>query len=182
MKKFLIALIFIFIPFIFPRTVSASDVQAGISARLAKNSATLVLNRDERVIALQNFLTKKNSPLTGFAQKFVTAADAYDVDWKLLPSISGVESSFGMYYLKGTFNPYGWGSGYIYFRDWNDGIVTINKAIKENYITKLKTDNVWAIGGMYAESKTWPNRVYSYMQELNDEYLKVTSQKIPLSI
>ena len=75
--------------------------------------------------------------------------------------------------MPGSYNAYGWGGGRIYFESWEDGIKIINKAIRENYIDRGATD-VWSIGPIYAESPTWSVRVNSFMQEINEEYLKLS--------
>ena len=125
---------------------------------------------DNRVKALKNIFNKYSSPLSDYADTFVTEADKYGVDWKLLPAISGLESSFGLYLMPGSYNGYGWGGGYIYFKDWKDGITTINKTLRENYMDKWKATDVWSIGPIYAESKTWSVRVNSFMNEIEREY------------
>ncbi len=125
---------------------------------------------DNRVKALKNIFSKYSSPLGEYADTFVAQADKYGVDWKLLPAISGLESSFGLYLMPGSYNGYGWGGGYIYFKDWKDGISTINKTLRENYMDKWNAHDVWSIGPIYAESKTWSVRVNSFMNEIEREY------------
>lgn len=132
---------------------------------------------DSRVQALENVLEKHNSPLKPYAKAYVQAADKHGVDWKLLPSIAGLESSFGKHYIEGTHNVYGWGSGRIYFDSWEDGIDHINKTLKANYMEKWGAKDVWEIGPIYAESPTWAVRVNSFMNQINSEYLAISAKE-----
>lgn len=132
---------------------------------------------DLRVEALQKVFTKYNSPLLPYAQDYVASADKYNVDWKLLPAISGLESTFGHAYIQGTYNVYGWGSGTIPFTSWADGIETINKTLRENYMNKWKAKDVWQIGPIYAESPTWSVRVNHFMNEIDGQYLALSQAK-----
>ncbi len=169
MKKIILVLALIFVASLLPKKAFAQDV--------ARPSASLVSNltckadalNDKRVAALRNVFARHNSPLVEYAGLYVKYADENGVDWRLLPAISGLESSFGIYLIQGTHNGYGWGGGTIYFDSWEDGIATIDKALRQNYIDRGATD-VWSIGPIYAESPTWSVRVNSFMNEIDEEY------------
>lgn len=176
MKKFIILVAFLLAISITP-SAHAEETQAP-SARLTTDSSIEHQKSDIRVVALENIFKKYNSPLVTQAQTYVKYADKYNVDWKLLPAISGLESSFGVYLLPETHNAYGWGGGYIYFKDWEDGIDTINKSLREDYMDKWKAKNVWEIGPIYAESPTWSVRVDNFMNEINDEYIALMTKDL----
>lgn len=161
--------------------VQAFEKQAGSSAQLVQNQTIGFKTSDERVEALQNIFKKYDSPLTDYAYVYIKYADQNEIDWKLLPAISGLESTFGRFYLPGTYNAYGWGGGYIYFTSWEDGIATISQALKTNYYNR-GADNVYEIGPIYAESPTWAVRVDGLMNEINNEYLKIISSNLTPSI
>ena len=176
MKKLLIAIAFIFAIGIFPNQTYAAEV-ARPSAQLARieaKSDSVDRLNIVRIQALKNVFKKYNSPLVEYASAYVKYAGEYDVDWKLLPAISGLESSFGVYLMPGSYNAYGWGGGMIYFESWENGIKTINAALRQNYINRGATD-VWSIGPIYAESPTWAVRVDRFMNEINEEYLKLST-------
>jgi hypothetical protein len=149
---------------------------------LAGSSAQLSFNHepesrlDMRVMALKNVLEKYNSELSAYAPEYVKSADRYSTDWKLLPAISGVESTFGRAYIRGTYNVYGWGSGRIYFDSWEHGIDTINSSLREKYMDKWGAKTVWEIGRYYAESKTWAPRVNFFMNQFEDEHKRLASK------
>jgi len=48
---------------------------------------------DERLLKLTRFFGNANCPLRDASADFLEASDRYDLDWRLLPSISMVESS-----------------------------------------------------------------------------------------
>lgn len=175
MKKLLI-LITLLLVLAFPTKTFAADKVSHASANLAQITpvATNPATNDMRVKALENVFKKHGSPLAEEAASYVKYADLYGVDWKLLPSISGLESSFGLRLMPGSHNAYGWGGGHIYFDSWEDGIKTINKALKEKYMSRGAVD-VWSIGPIYAESPTWAVRVNRFMNEINQEYLKLST-------
>ena len=174
MKKLLI-LITLLLVLAFPTHTHAADKISQASATLVQSNpgADPILN-DMRVKALENVFKKHNSPLATEAVNYVKYADLYGVDWKLLPAISGLESSFGLRLMPGSYNAYGWGGGHIYFDSWEDGIKTINKSLRERYMDRGAID-VWSIGPIYAESPTWAVRVNRFMSEINAEYLKLTT-------
>ena len=51
--------------------------------------------RDPRLKSLRSFFDKANCPAWKYSAVFLEAADTYDLDWRLLPSISYVESTGG---------------------------------------------------------------------------------------
>lgn len=70
---------------------------------------------DKKVAEVKRFLDSYKAPLAAHAEDFVRAAEMYNIDYRLLPSISIVESSGGKHLFK-KFNPFGWGSwGYPNF-------------------------------------------------------------------
>jgi hypothetical protein len=123
---------------------------------------------DSRAIILQAYLAKYNSPLQGHAQDFIEAADKYGVDWKLVPAISGVESTFGNAIPYNSYN--GWGYG-VYgdnvrrFQSWKDGIYVLNSDLKSKYIDKGYTDP-YSMNRIYASSPTWGVRVDGFMKDI----------------
>lgn len=64
---------------------------------------------DKRLINLQGFFQKRDCPARKYASDFLWAADLYSLDWRLLPSISFVESTGGK--AARNNNLFGWNSG-----------------------------------------------------------------------
>lgn len=97
---------------------------------------TRPLNLDPRVVKLRNFFQANNSPLTEYAPFFIQEADRYGFDWKLLPAITGVESTYGQFIPYNSFNAYGWGGGKIFFSNWQESISVVSFSLANNYIAK----------------------------------------------
>jgi hypothetical protein len=64
---------------------------------------------DGRAQQIASFFRSKGSPLASYAQDFVNAADKWGIDYRLLPAISGTETSFGKAGV-GVTGPFGYGS------------------------------------------------------------------------
>jgi len=64
--------------------------------------------RDPRLSQLKKFFADRDCPLKDSAQDFLLAADRNALDWRLLPSISMIESSGGKDYRNN--NVLGWDS------------------------------------------------------------------------
>ena len=127
---------------------------------------------DPRIVVLRAYLDKHNSPLEPHAEDFIDAADEYGVDWKLVPAITGVESTFGKHTpgnaLYPSYNGWGWGvygTQALYFKSWRDGIFTVTKGLKENYINKGLTEP-YSINRVYAASPVWGSHVTFFINDL----------------
>ncbi len=75
---------------------------------------------DERLLKLERFFAHQNCPLRKASADFLEAADRYSLDWRLLPSISMVESGGGKAYRNN--NVLGWDSGNRIFPSVRAGI------------------------------------------------------------
>lgn len=129
-------------------------------------SEIVAAEADARVLKLAAYLESKNSELAPFAVDFVKAADKYGLDWRLLAAISGVESGFAKIYVRGTYNSWGWGGGYISLGSWDNAIEVISRALKENYATKWKATTVEQIGPIWAEDPNWSKKVNLYLNQI----------------
>lgn len=129
---------------------------------------------DPRAQILKDYLEKRNSPLASYAQDFIEAADLYDVDWRLVPAIAGTESTFGKRIPGGhdplytSYNAWGWGvygDQALGFESWKDGIYTLNKGLREDYIARgLLTP--FEMNRRYASSKAWGGHVAFFMNDI----------------
>lgn len=122
---------------------------------------------DNQAKILSAYFAKYDSPLQNHSQDFIDAAKKYNLDWRLVAAISGVESTFGKA-IPGGYNGWGWGvygNQTIYFNSWTEGIFTISKGIRENYIDKGLTEP-YAINRIYATSPTWGSRVSYFMEDI----------------
>ncbi|HEX9008198.1 MAG TPA: hypothetical protein VF837_02980 [Patescibacteria group bacterium] len=128
---------------------------------------------DKRVLKLQQFFKSKDSILVNYAQLFVNYADKYDLDWRLLPAISGVESTFAKAMPKNSFNAFGWAQGNQYFTSWDDSIQHISQILREKYLDKGH-ETVAQIGSMYCpDSATWISNVKKFIDEIENTQTSV---------
>jgi len=168
MKKVLFILIFaaLMAALIVPKPVQAQEklTMAGSSGVLKSAD----IQPDMRVQKLEAFLAKYNSPLTAYAQDFITLADQYQIDWKLVPAITGVESTFGKQIPYNSYNAYGWANGNYAFKSWEDSITIVTKTLREKYFNR-GLDNPCKIGPVYAPpSQTWAGKVNFFMEKIEE--------------
>ncbi|MFA9288616.1 MAG: hypothetical protein ACEQSA_01930 [Weeksellaceae bacterium] len=160
-KTILIALLIMSV-LLLPLPVQARS-EAGTSAALlsAPKSATaenVLLKR----LVIKEVLERYNSPLIADVDSFMKTCTAHELDCYLLPSISGVESTFGKFLMPDSHNPFGWGGGHIYFDTYEDGIEAVGSGLRNNYINR-GAHSIDEIGAIYAGSKTWPTKVKFFL-------------------
>ena len=168
--------------FLFITLITASE-KTYASQNASRSSASLQTSlitkgHDNRAKVLRNFLEKHSSPLTPYSSAFIKIADNYHLDWRLVASISGVESTFGKHIPYNSYNGWGWGiygDNIIYFSSWEDGIETVSKGLRVNYINKWKAINVYEIGKIYAASPRWASNVNYFMEKISEfQYQNLT--------
>lgn len=145
--------------------VSADSRVVSESARLKITYIDQVA--DPRVAELRSFLEKYNSPLAAYAQKLIVEADKNGLDWRLIPAISGVESTFGKNIPADSYNAYGWVNGAYKFTSWDNSIETVAKTLRQNYLDRgaLSIDEIARI---YAPpSTTWAGKVRYFMLKID---------------
>jgi hypothetical protein len=181
-KVFVVVLTLSFILFGNISNVYAQEFAAGSSAALLKPATPEAT--DSRVRILREYLEKYNSPLVPYAGTFVEKADKYNLDWKLVAAISGVESTFGREIPYESFNGWGWGiygDNMIRFSSWTQGIETISEGLRNKYINKWGAKDVYEIGKFYAASPTWAQRVEYFMNEI-EKYQKLSLANLSISL
>jgi hypothetical protein len=122
---------------------------------------------DYRVEKLRTFLFKLDSPLAPYADNFVTDADNFGLDYRLVPSISGVESTFGKRIPSKSFNAYGWANGKYNFKSWPDSIKIVSSTLKYKYIDR-GAPTISKIARRYAPpSSTWSGKVKFFIAKID---------------
>jgi len=155
----------------------AEQNASGSSASLQSILSTK--GEDSRVKILESFLNKYSSPLAAYAKDFIHNADFYGLDWRLVASISGVESTFGKQIPYNSYNGWGWGiygNNMIYFSSWEQGIETVSKGLRENYLDKWGATDVYEIGRIYATDPNWAAKVDFFIQKITEfQYQNLTN-------
>ena len=140
---------------------------------------------DSRVKVLTSFLKQYDSPLTPYASDFVRNADKYNLDYKLVVAISGVESTFGKEVPPASYNAWGWGvygNNVIRFSSWDEGIATISQGLRERYMGQWGGKDIYEIGAMYASSKAWAGHVVNYMDKIQEFALRSPQDALSISL
>src|SRR5581483_7324345 len=154
---------FIFLVALIPKQIYAQ------SADFNSQSVVSMEEENKRIQILSSYLSAQNSPLAGNAKDFIESATKYNLDWRLLPSIAGVESSFGLAEPIGSYNSFGfgiYGNNYQTFSSYKNAIDTVAKTLSQTYIGQYKAQNIYQIGSLYATSPTWAQKVIYYMNDI----------------
>lgn len=132
-----------------------------------------VIAGDARVLLLQQFMARHQSPMTPFADIIVSEADKYGIDYRLVPAIAMCESNLGKRMpKKDEFNAFGIA---VYsgqqsgkkFDSWVASIQWVSRYIKEHYYDRGYTD-LYDIGAIWAPPSvengySWTNCVQGFM-------------------
>lgn len=155
-------------------------------AQTAEDSLIIPKAQDERTLILKDYFAKYNSPLEPYAEDFIEAADTYELDWRFVPAVTGVESTFGKRIpgsaSQSSYNGWGWGvygDQTLYFKSWREGIFTVSEGLKKEYFNKGYTDP-YTINKKYAASPTWGSKVTYFLNDIRkfeQEYLEKNSSK-----
>jgi hypothetical protein len=117
---------------------------------------------DPRFAALRGFFEKTGCPAVAYAFDFLRAADDYDLDWRLLPSISFVESTGGK--AARNNNMFGWDSGNAEFTSAVAGINQVGYRLAYSDLYRDKdTDGILAT---YNPDVSYAARVKSVMRQI----------------
>lgn len=159
-----------------PKVVSPTSQKFNLFAALPESNTQVseeITSSDGRAKIIENFFQKHNSPLVKYAQNFIDVADKYNLDYRLLPSISMQESKAGQKVIENSFNPFGYGiygSLVTKFNSWDDAIERVGRALREDYLNKgLNTPS--EIMAKYtppslSSGGTWAKGVSQFMTEL----------------
>lgn len=131
---------------------------------------------DNRIVVIDEYLKKKDSPLFGLGKMIADKADKYAISPYLLVAIMGAESGFGKYgyAAQGTYNAVGLGihEGRKY-NSWEEGIDDFGYVLKnyyfdENRVTPKQIQDKWAPRGIDGNGwdDTWANNVSFFLNEL----------------
>jgi len=94
-----------------------------VSPRLGQSVPAADYRSDPRLERLRTFFAELDCPAWKYAATFLEAADDYALDWRLLPSLSYVESTGGK--AARNNNLFGWNSGQAKFSSPHAAIHTI---------------------------------------------------------
>ena len=139
----------------------------------------------QKIKTLEGFFDKYNSPLKAHSETFVDIAIKYDLDFKLLPAISCMESSCGKQLIPGSYNPFGWGiygNNAVWFESYDEAIEVVGKGLNENYLSR-GLDTVDLIAPVYTPPMYihWSNGVNYFIGQMNDIAMREIAKDTILS-
>src|SRR3989338_11254561 len=84
-----------------------------------------------RIWRLEKFLKKYNSPLLSSSQTFIEVSEKYNLDWRFLVAISGIESTFGRFIPYESYNSFGYDNGQARFSSFDESIDVLGRYLFE---------------------------------------------------
>jgi hypothetical protein len=118
--------------------------------------------QDPRLDILRRFFAEIDCPALGYAPAFLEAADVFALDWRLLPSLSYVESTGGKAARSNNF--FGWDSGRAKFSSPAAGIQTVAYRLShgERYQDKTLDEKL----AIYNPQSGYARKVKSIMRRI----------------
>jgi len=120
---------------------------------------------DYRFHLLKSFFRKAACPAEHYAQAFLDAADRYNLDWRLLPSLSFIESTGGKSARKN--NLFGWDSGRAEFASPVASIREVGSRLANS--TLYKDKDLDELLATYNSTADYGERVKSVMRQIEPE-------------
>ena len=118
--------------------------------------------KDPRTEALRRFFEKSACPASKYAHVFLEAAEHYALDWRLLPSISFVESTGGK--ASRNNNLFGWKSGRAQFPTPTAGIHAVGYRLSHSGMYRDK--NLDQVLATYNPDAEYAQKVKSVMRRI----------------
>ena len=143
--------------------VVAGLLAAPVAVGLAQPQEPVAPSRnDPRIHVLENFFARHRAPARAFAREFLLASDKNGLDWRLLPSISFIETGGGK--IARNNNMFGWNSGRHRFKSVRESIHTVADKLAHSKLYRNKgTDQILST---YNTRPSWGNRIRAIMQTL----------------
>ena len=117
---------------------------------------------DHRLLKLQEFFGKSDCPAKAYSTDFLAEADRFSLDWRLLPSISFVESTGGKSARNN--NLFGWNSGRASFRSARAGIHEVGYRLTHSRAYRSK--NLDQLLAVYNPTGDYAQKVKSVMSQI----------------
>jgi hypothetical protein len=121
--------------------------------------------QDPRFAILRSFFQKFGCPAKHYADVFLDAADRYGLDWRLLPSLSFIESTGGK--AARNNNLFGWDSGRAEFPTPTAGIHAVGYRLA--YSSLYKDKDLDEILSTYNPNAEYGERVKAVMRRIAPE-------------
>jgi hypothetical protein len=130
---------------------------------LSPEAQKLQADREEKAAKIDAYYAQYDLPLAGHGMHMVLVAEEHDLDWRLLPAIAMRESTGCKFIIKSNNNCFGWGSGKIKFKDFDEAIDTVGSHLGgENPRTSRYYDGKDTLGIL----KSYNSVIPTYSKEI----------------
>jgi hypothetical protein len=120
--------------------------------------------RDTRYDRLESFFQSFGCPTPHYVSEYLGAADSYTIDYRLLPAISVLESTCGIYQRLN--NRWGWDSARKGFSSFRAGLQYIARQLSEGRFYKNKSLDEKV--RMYNPNPQYARQVKKLMLKIDD--------------
>lgn len=122
-----------------------------------------VAPNDPRLERIREFFNQRDCPAREYAEDFLRAADENELDWRLLPSLSLLESGGGKQCRNN--NMFGWDNGNRAFTSHQEGIYLVASRLRNSELYRDK--NLRDVLRTYNPAfEQYPQRVFATMNLL----------------
>jgi hypothetical protein len=138
------------------------SLPGAVSQRQTQQPPARDYRNDPRMACLQRFFSRADCPARELSNVFLEAADDYHLDWRLLPSLSFVETGGGK--AAHNNNLFGWASGRAHFDNLAAGIHQVGFQLAHRPPYRHK--NVAQILAVYNPKPEYAQLVASVMRQI----------------
>ena len=129
---------------------------------------------DPRLESLDRYFSARKCPVRHLAKDFLVAADRHGLDWRLLPSLSVIESSGGKVYRNN--NIFGWANGDKRFVSVQAGIhIVAGELANSHYYRGKSLDQKLRT---YNRRPLYSKRVKSVMAQIGPDPLGISPKVV----
>ncbi len=143
--------------------VGMVSLPVAMSPRQATATPAPDYRNDPRLETLRNFFHKADCPAERYAEAFLQAADSNSLDWRLLPSLSFVESTGGKNAQHN--NIFGWDSGRAHFPSPIAGIHAVGYHLSHS--DRYRAKNLDKVLAVYNPIANYGRKVKSVMRQIS---------------
>lgn len=142
--------------------IGVVSIPAPTSPRTAPTLLIQEYRNDPRLVPLRQFFLRAECPAAKYAIDFLMVADEFALDWRLLPSLSFIESTGGK--ASAYNNMFGWDSGRAHFSSPGQAIRSVGSQLATSALYKSKSlDEILAT---YNPNRDYPEKVKSVMRRI----------------
>ena len=142
--------------------IGVVSIPLPMSPRTAPVPLSEQYRNDPRLGSLRQFFLRAECPAAEYAVDFLMVADEFALDWRLLPSLSFIESTGGK--ASPYNNLFGWDSGRAHFASPSAAIRSVGSQLATSSLYRSKSlDTILAT---YNPNPDYPQKVKSVMRRI----------------